>query len=398
MYSIDWQTVVTDDALAKLRSVAGSGDKPNDDTLRPAVAAILGHAGGLPVSDSDWSAADCTGACLRLLHDATGATLSRRYGFTTTLPGCDLGPAGAGLDRRLVATKRVAVNRAGEQALLPLPVLGPITATRAVESRRRGGPFAAPRDLAARVAGVNASGAERLSLVLEFSGRPTPPPYTGDFAQDFGLLLAQQPFDDAAARLAGAIEALAAVAAGNPHPFTRAGRRRRDLPAPVTALPDPAATQHIEILEDRDYFPRLKTLLGAAAKSIDVAMFFVSLTSPTHPSAELLGLLADAHDAGRAVRVLVDHDGDDDPYGSRVINAAAIAFLKDRGVPVRTDSAENLLHSKFVLIDERLAVLGSHNWTAGSYFRYHDTSVAIDSVEFAATLGERFHGLWDGGA
>ncbi|MEO0997672.1 MAG: phospholipase D-like domain-containing protein, partial [Pseudomonadota bacterium] len=145
------------------------------------------------------------------------------------------------------------------------------------------------------------------------------------------------------------------------------------------------------------YFPRLKALLGAAPGRIDVAMFFVSLTGPTHPSGELLALLADAHDAGRAVRVLVDRDGDDDPYGSRIINAAAIEFLAERGVPVRTDSAENLLHSKFVVIDERLAVLGSHNWTAGSYFRYHDTSVAIDSAEFAATLGERFQTLWDNG-
>ena len=76
----------------------------------------------------------------------------------------------------------------------------------------------------------------------------------------------------------------------------------------------------------------------------------------------------------------VDRDRDDDPYRSTVINAAAVAWLRDAGVAVRQDATETLLHSKFVVIDADLTLIGSHNWTAGSYFRFDDLTLAIRST------------------
>ncbi|MEO1244212.1 MAG: phospholipase D-like domain-containing protein [Pseudomonadota bacterium] len=397
MFLIDWQTVATDAALDRLRTLAGTGNEPSNETLRPIVAATLAHAGGLPVSDTEWSAADCTSACTRLLHEATGAALRRRYAATRALPGCDLGPGGAGLDRLLAGQERIAVNRASEHELLPLPVLGPVTAARTIESRRHGGRFGAPADIAARVTGVNASGAERLSLMLDFSEHAVAKPYTGDFDADFGNLLQRQSSDSAADRLLDTVEMLAAMTAGDPHPYTRLGRRRTDLPQPSAKLPAGVKADSVEILEDESYLPRMQALLTKASDRIDVAMFFMSLIGDKHPNRKLLALLADAHGAGRAVRVLLDRDSEDDPYGSRTINAPAIAFLKDQGVPVRTDTTDNLLHSKFVVIDGKLSVIGSHNWTSGSYFRYHDTSLAIGSADFAQGLKVRFDTLWDAG-
>lgn len=67
-------------------------------------------------------------------------------------------------------------------------------------------------------------------------------------------------------------------------------------------------------------------------------------------------------------------------------------------MPVRTDTTENLLHSKFVVIDGTRAVVGSHNWTSGSYFRYHDTSLAVDGEDFAGSLKARFDALWQAGS
>ncbi len=179
-----------------------------------------------------------------------------------------------------------------------------------------------------------------------------------------------------------------------PHPAT--GARTGEPTCPLAARPrfGPAI---VELLEDAAYYDWLQELLSSATTSIDVAMFFIAFPVDTHPSKALLEQLADQHDAGLAVRVLVDRDDEDDPYGSRVINTAAIEFLKGRGVAVRTDTQDNLLHSKFVVLDGDKSVIGSHNWTAGSYFRYHDTSVAISGSDFTANLKSRFETLWSEG-
>jgi phosphatidylserine/phosphatidylglycerophosphate/cardiolipin synthase-like enzyme len=94
------------------------------------------------------------------------------------------------------------------------------------------------------------------------------------------------------------------------------------------------------------------------------------------------------------VRVLVDQDRDEDPYRSTVINEIAVGFLRDAGVDVWRDAPATLLHSKFVLIDSDLTVIGSHNWSAGSYFQFDDMSLAIRSAATTAAQRARFDVLW----
>ena len=60
----------------------------------------------------------------------------------------------------------------------------------------------------------------------------------------------------------------------------------------------------------------------------------------------------------------------------------------------RTDKASRLLHSKFLVIDQRLCVVGSHNWSAGSYFNFDDLTLAIASTSLADALRTRFDALW----
>jgi phosphatidylserine/phosphatidylglycerophosphate/cardiolipin synthase-like enzyme len=55
------------------------------------------------------------------------------------------------------------------------------------------------------------------------------------------------------------------------------------------------------------------------------------------------------------------------------------------------------LHSKFVVIDQELVVIGSHNWTAGSFFNYSDLSVVISGSDAGKIWEERFERLWSNG-
>ena len=94
--------------------------------------------------------------------------------------------------------------------------------------------------------------------------------------------------------------------------------------------------------------------------------------------------------------MLVDPDRAADPYHSTVINAAAVNFLLDSGISVRVAAPRKLLHSKFLVIDSDRTIMGSHNWSAGSYFGFDDLSVDIESATFARSARRRFAALWRG--
>jgi phosphatidylserine/phosphatidylglycerophosphate/cardiolipin synthase-like enzyme len=111
----------------------------------------------------------------------------------------------------------------------------------------------------------------------------------------------------------------------------------------------------------------------------------------------LLDKLVAAKDRGVSVRVILDRDRPTDPYRSTVINSPAKEYLEAHGVPVRWDTEEHLLHSKFVLVDGAIAVIGSHNWSVGSYAEYDEVSLALASTSFVATLLSRFDALWEAG-
>lgn len=94
------------------------------------------------------------------------------------------------------------------------------------------------------------------------------------------------------------------------------------------------------------------------------------------------------------MRVLLDRDRGDDPYKSTVVNAKAMRALEAGGATVKQDTPGRLLHSKYVVIDHTLSVLGSHNWSAGSFATYDDVSIAVESVPLATALTQRFDTLW----
>ena len=95
---------------------------------------------------------------------------------------------------------------------------------------------------------------------------------------------------------------------------------------------------------------RLLSLLNGAAMTLEVAVYSISLS--------LLGdALCEAAARGVAVRVLTD-DQQAKAAGSDVMR------LTKAGIPLRTDTSERLhMHHKFAVIDGKLLLSGSFNWT-----------------------------------
>ncbi len=376
MHRFDWSDLVTKELLDELREAAG--DKSTDAELLPVVAAIFRNTGGLAIAESEWSKAHCTSAGRRLMAEAIGAAL--REAGTPGLPGADF------QEEKIVAKSRLDANSADAQALADLPVIGPQLAKRMIVERRRAGSFENPAELAVRVSGIGPAGADRLAGLLSFHAvrnRPT----------DLAKLVSVYLHDD---DLLVGLERLAVSSAENPHPASRHGRSRPELTSGGLPFPETEKTGKIELLEDEAYYPRLLALLDGAKSRLDIAMFYMSLGGEDHPNTKVVKALGAAMTRGAKIRVLLDRDQPDDPYGSAIINSDAVKALTDLGIEVRQDPAENLLHSKCVAVDETLLLIGSHNWTRASFETYHDVSVLIEAPGLAAAWHNRFDMLWSG--
>jgi GNAT superfamily N-acetyltransferase len=149
------------------------------------------------------------------------------------------------------------------------------------------------------------------------------------------------------------------------------------------------------LLDDADYLYFVGDLLYRARRSVRVIQFFMRyMADRTHPTDRLMSRLARAHERGLDVKVILDRDAEGDGVGSRVVNEEAYEHLRSKGVPVAWDTVERYTHTKLVVTDSEHVVLGSHNWTAGSFFAFDDTSVYLHSEALAAHYEAQFDALW----
>ena len=139
----------------------------------------------------------------------------------------------------------------------------------------------------------------------------------------------------------------------------------------------------------RDYcFPRqspcvpfVESLINHAQTSIDVAMF--SLTSRP-----LAWALVRAAQRGVRVRVVLD-DGQARSRWSKY------RFLVKRGIPVKLDNRSAYMHHKFAVIDGKLVITGSYNWTASAEKRNDENLVVLRMPEFVRAFEGEFERLWN---
>lgn len=333
---------------------------------------------------------DCIAADALGHYISTAGVLPAKPGHYITNPDM------TALDARIETMAIVDVNRAAQESLEALPMIGVAKARAILRDRSKNGYFTSIEELIARVDGLGAGAEEGLRYVTKFEVPLGVSPEPEDGGTRLSRLLHRALRDFAAAqpgkRLLGLMESVLSITSRSPHPDT-VQRRPRSLNVFNLELAAEAAS--IGILEGTAYYERLPEFLRDAAASIKVAMFHAAFPGPNHPTKLLLDELIAAKARGVDVRVVLDRDRETDPYMSLTINTKAKRYLEEHGVECRFDREDVLLHSKYVIVDEKLCVLGSHNWSAGSYFEFDDLSFVVQSNEIAAVLGVRFDQLWN---
>jgi DNA uptake protein ComE-like DNA-binding protein len=394
-FTFDWSELVTDDLLDDLQELSGEPIAPHREAVAHSIALILRNSGGLPVADAALSPGQKTELAKRLLSEAFGHFLTFAGVPRGRLGHYTAPAAGSPADDRIESTAVVDVNRADQRALAALPAVGLGLAKAIVREREDRGYYASLDELADRIKGIGPAAVGTLKYVTMFGpplgGPPGPPAGETGLRELLATCLARFSASAAGAAVPALLESVVSVTSRTPHPDTAQMRPR--LWSEVNIEPTIEA-EFIGVLDGRDYFERLPNLLRAATASIRVAMFHAAFPGENHPTKVLLDELIAAKNRGADVRVLLDRDRQTDPYMSTVINGAAKKYLEENGVACRYDREEVLMHSKFIVIDGSRSVLGSHNWSAGSYFEFDDLSFVVDSEELAAALGARFESLW----
>ncbi len=143
-------------------------------------------------------------------------------------------------------------------------------------------------------------------------------------------------------------------------------------------------------LVDQEYYPTVHKAFTNAKKSILCVMYMAKL-DPGHKGGDEYQLVLDlinAHKRGVKVLVIFDQNVKFWEKGKKreVIEKKseyAYELLLRAGVPVFYDNKNRVTHSKVMVIDKYITIVGSTNWTYGALRKNHEASVMIKSRDVA---------------
>ena len=127
-------------------------------------------------------------------------------------------------------------------------------------------------------------------------------------------------------------------------------------------------------------FTRFLSILDSARVSLDVCVFTITNDSITQ------SLIA-AKKRGVKVRLITDDDCADG-------QGSDIRELQQNGIDVRLDASPAHMHNKFVVIDSRLVITGSFNWTVQAVTGNRENIVVTNNVQMRDAFASEFANLW----
>jgi cardiolipin hydrolase len=125
---------------------------------------------------------------------------------------------------------------------------------------------------------------------------------------------------------------------------------------------------------------QLLDLLVSARESIDISIFTIS-------DDRLANAILATHKRGVNVRLITDNDKAHD-------QGSDIFYMLEAGLPVCMDSSEHHMHHKFAVIDKKILVNGSFNWTRSATDFNQENILVTDEPKLVSAYLDEFESLW----
>ena len=138
-----------------------------------------------------------------------------------------------------------------------------------------------------------------------------------------------------------------------------------------------------QIIIGKEFVNKVVPLIERAKESIKIIVFDWRLYQhdPSNPVSKLVLALKGAIERGVRVQVLLSND-------------LVRAQLSTLGFECKRLYSDKLVHAKIMLIDDRVAVIGSHNYTQNAFQMNLEVSVALDLYTRDNDLKEYFDHIW----
>jgi phosphatidylserine/phosphatidylglycerophosphate/cardiolipin synthase-like enzyme len=122
-------------------------------------------------------------------------------------------------------------------------------------------------------------------------------------------------------------------------------------------------------------------------KNINQAEAFINIAMYIFTDKEIAIPLAKARERGVKVRLYLDQDQVDYKYSQS-------RFLVQKGIKTRISTNNYIMHNKFAIIDNRILLTGSYNWTFSANHRNDENLMVIDDPEIIEIFQNQFEKLW----
>ena len=135
------------------------------------------------------------------------------------------------------------------------------------------------------------------------------------------------------------------------------------------------------VLVGAEYPPAVLEVIAGAQESVDLQMYFIITRQgiTNDPVNRLVDALIAARKRGVTVAVMVEDSKLD-------ASRHAMEALEEAGIPVALDTPGALLHTKAVVVDRRICIVGSANWSRAAFEDNHEISMLIESEEHAKRI------------
>jgi len=122
-------------------------------------------------------------------------------------------------------------------------------------------------------------------------------------------------------------------------------------------------------------------------KNINQAEPFINIAMYIFTDREIALPLVKARERGVKVRLYLDQDQVDYQYSQS-------RFLVQKGIKTRISTNNYIMHNKFAIIDNRILLTGSYNWTFSANNRNDENLMVIDDPEIIEIFQNQFVNLW----
>lgn len=125
---------------------------------------------------------------------------------------------------------------------------------------------------------------------------------------------------------------------------------------------------------------RMKSYITDAKNSLDICLYLITMGDMTTE-------IVRAHQRGVRVRIITD-------AAMSVSSGSKIETFRKNGLHVRMRSSAFLMHHKFIIIDKRVVLTGSLNWTRQGAFGNWDHIVITSQSDIVQQFNEEFNECW----